>query len=271
MDYQTFEPHPDLSPIVKYYWTLEVPYDPQNEKQKIIPDGDIEMTFNLADNIKRYTSDDDFILNPSAAVMGQRTVSYYIEPIGNVESFAICFYPFGFANLIDIPLKELTDREAPLEELFGATLSRNLHRAIIDAQDTQERIKIIEEFLFNKLKEQKTTDTIVRTTIDAMLESKGASPIKEIIKNDKSKRRQLERKFSKLIGLSPKQLGKVIRMQAALQLMLNDTTENLTHVAYESGYYDQAHFIKDFKEFTEINPSSFLEDRAMELSSLFYK
>jgi transcriptional regulator GlxA family with amidase domain len=86
-----------------------------------------------------------------------------------------------------------------------------------------------------------------------------------------SKRRQLERKFKKHIGVSPKQLGKVIRLQTALKMLLNEETESLTHIAYESEYYDQAHFIKDFKEFTGTNPKDFLGNENMSLSALFYK
>ena len=75
----------------------------------------------------------------------------------------------------------------------------------------------------------------------------------------------------KQIGISPKQLGKVIRLQTALKMLLNHKTETLTQIAYENEYYDQAHFIKDFKEFTGTNPKEFLEDRQNVLSSLFYK
>ena len=52
MNYQTCKPHNDLESIVKFYWTLEVPFDPKNQKQKIVPDGCIEMTFNFGDKIK---------------------------------------------------------------------------------------------------------------------------------------------------------------------------------------------------------------------------
>jgi hypothetical protein len=60
VNYQTYSPHPDLSSFVKFYWTLEVPFDPNNKKQKIIPDGCIEMTFNLGDGIKRFTNEVDY-------------------------------------------------------------------------------------------------------------------------------------------------------------------------------------------------------------------
>ena len=123
----------------------------------------------------------------------------------------------------------------------------------------------------NKLNDKTTIDNIVKTTIDALLLTQGSAQIKTILKEDLSKRRQLERKFKKQIGISPKQLGKVIRLQTALKILLNDEAENLTSIAYKSEYYDQAHFIKDFKEFTGINPKEFLGNESMALSTLFYK
>ena len=80
MKYQTFQPQPDLSALVKFYWTLEVPFDPTNQKQKIIPDGCIEMTFNFKDKIKRYVSDNDFIVHPNAMIMGPVSYTHLTLP-----------------------------------------------------------------------------------------------------------------------------------------------------------------------------------------------
>ncbi len=270
MNYQTFHPHPDLSALVKFYWTLEVPFDPNNQKQKIIPDGCIEMTFNLEDKIKRYTSDRDFIVHPNAMVMGQRTKSYYIEPLGNVNSFAVCFYPYGFANFISSPLENLVDVETPIERLFGEVPAKALEQKIVQASNTKERIEIIEAFLLDKLNKNTTIESLVKTTVDSLLATKGSSSINQLLKDDLPKRRQLERNFKKQIGISPKQLGRVLRLQTALKMLLDDK-ENLTSIAYESAYFDQAHFIKDFKEFIGTTPKEFLGNENMALSALFYK
>lgn len=270
MNYQTYAPHADLSALVKFYWTLEVPFDPKNEKQMIIPDGCIEMTFNFADPIKKYISEDAFVIQPQSMVMGQRTKSFYIQPLGNVDSFAICFYPYGFANFVNAPLESLVDIEVPIEELFGEIQAMNLEEAISGAENTLDRIKIIEAFLFNHLSEESLAENLVKSTVDTLLTVNGNASIKQILKSDLSKRRQLERNFKKQIGISPKQLGRVLRLQTALKLMLNDH-ENLTHIAYESDYFDQAHFIKDFKEFIGTTPKDFLRNENMALSALFYR
>ncbi|WP_373497431.1 helix-turn-helix domain-containing protein [Aquiflexum sp.] len=204
-------------------------------------------------------------------LLGQITEQFYIEPSGYVNTFAVRFYPYGFANFIDIPLNELGNKETPLRKLFGDKVSEQLSQEVIQAKTTNERIIVIEGFLFNSLCDKKTIDNIVKYTIDTMYLSKGSKSLNAILKDDLTKRRQLERNFLKQIGLSPKQLSKVIRLQATLQMLLNHTTESLTEIAYENEYYDQAHFVKDFKEFTGIRPKDFLKDEKMALSSLLYK
>ena len=271
MNYQTFQPHPDLESVISCYWTLEVPKTDDAQRQRIIPDGTIEMAFILGDDIKRYTSDDDFILQPRAMVLGQTIEPFYIEPTGYVNTFAIRFYPYGFANFVTEPIKNLVNKETPIELLFGERTTKKLEQKIIQAEDAEQRIDIIESFLLDRLSEKSTVDNIVKTTIDTLLLTKGSASIRTILKEDISKRRQLERKFVKQIGISPKQLGKVIRLQTALKMLLNEEGESLTNVAYKSEYYDQAHFIKDFKEFTGVNPKEFLGNENMALSALFYK
>jgi hypothetical protein len=271
MNYQIYKPHSDLQTIVKCYWTLEVPEQKDVQRQLILPDGCMDMCFTLGDDIKRHTGDDDFIIQPRQMLLGQITERFYIEPTGYVNTFAVRFYPYGFANFIDLPFNQLRNKETPLKKLFGAEIAEQLSQEIIQARTTAERIDIIERFLFERLNDKATIGNIVKSTIDTMFLSNGSKPLNAILKYDLPKRRQLERNFNKQIGLSPKQLSKVIRLQATLQMLLNQTTETLTNIAHESEYYDQAHFIKDFKEFTGITPKEFLTDGRMTLSSLLYK
>lgn len=271
MNYQTYKPNKDIESIVKFYWTLKVPFDPKNQKQKIIPDGCVEMTFNFGDKIRKYTSENDFILHPNTMVMGQRTKSFDIWPTGNVDTFAICFYPIGFANFVKMPLENLVDKETPISELFGQVAVYELEQQMIKAINTQQRIEIIEIFLLKILNETNTISNIVKSTVDALLKTNGTKPINVLLKDDISKRRQLERHFKKQIGISPKQLGKAIRLQTTLNLLLNNKSQTLTDIAYESDYFDQNHFIKDFKDLVGVTPKEFLGSENMALSFLFYK
>ncbi|MGH1366472.1 MAG: AraC family transcriptional regulator [Calditrichia bacterium] len=270
MNYQTFPPHPDLAALIKCYWILQVPADIDAPRQRIIPDGCIEMIFTLGEDIKRYTSEEDFIIQPRAMILGQTIEPFFIQPTGRVETFAIRFYPYGFANFANAPIISLANKETPIAQLFGDKPAGELEQSIIAAKDTQGRIEIIEDFLNTKLKEQSTIDNIVKSTVDAIFQSKGSKSIHAILKDELPKRRNLERKFLKQVGISPKQLGKVIRLQTALTMILSEQRESLTQIAYDSDYYDQSHFIKDFKEFTGTNPKEFSKDQQHILSSLFY-
>jgi hypothetical protein len=271
MDYQTYQPHSDLESLVKCYWTLEVPAEMAGKRQRIIPDGCLDMAFILGDDIKRYTSKGEFIIQPRAMVLGQITEPFFVEPTGSVNSFAVRFYPYGFSNFVLTPIKDLTNKETPLTLLFGEETAKELGQKVTEAEDTKARIKIVENFLFKRLNDQVFIDDIVKETIDTMFLTRGNTSVKAALKNDLSKRRQLERRFTQQIGISPKQLGKVIRLQTALKMMLEPKPESLTKIAYDSDYYDQAHFTKDFKEFTGTTPKAFFEDEEMVLSSLLYK
>ena len=125
------------------------------------------------------------------------------------------------------PISTLANKETPIELLFGDCPAKELEVAIIQAPGTKQRIGIINQFLLQKLGERSIVDNIVKTTIDALLATNGNAPVSVILKEDQSKRRQLERKFLKQIGISPKQLGKVIRLQSALKMLLNEDEKKI--------------------------------------------
>lgn len=97
----------------------------------------------------------------------------------------------------------------------------------------------------------------------------GKISVNELSQQININRRQLERRFSSAIGMSPKQLSKTIRLQSTLKQLLHKEYTNLTALAHDAEYYDQAHFIKDFKEFTGLTPKEFYGDN-LQMSYLFY-
>ena len=109
MDYNTFEPSEDLAPFINFYWTLEVPPEESTEKQIIVPDGGIELAFILGDDIKRFISDTDFVLQPRAMVLGQTNKPFYVQPTGYVHSFAVSFSPLRWSFVTTLPLTALTN------------------------------------------------------------------------------------------------------------------------------------------------------------------
>ncbi len=266
MDYQTFPPHADLASIIKCYWTLDSPREVYPQVQTIVPDGCMEMIFHYGDLYNQYI-DGKAVLQPRSCVFGQLTEPLKIEPTGVTGIFSVRFHHDGFIPFATIPIKEMDDQAVPLEKLFG-NHGRALEEKVLQAPTVRQKIEHVEVFLLERLNAE-TIDGIVQATVDLLLNVSGKISVNELSRQTNINRRQLERKFSSAIGLSPKQLSKTIRLQTTLKHLLNKEYTSLTALALESEYYDQAHFIKDFKEFTGFTPKEFYGD-TLQMSLLFY-
>jgi AraC-like DNA-binding protein len=267
MNPKVFEPNIELKEFVKRYWTLESEKENTPLKNIIVPDGTMKLIFHYRDTYKHHAQNGEIIILPKCFLIGQLTQPYIIEPIGETGSFVVQFEPNGFLPFTTIPIKEMENTAIPLDKLFGEN-GLKLGEQILNANSTTERIQIIEAFLFDKLADKKTIDNIVKSTIETILNVNGHFVVNEFSKSKNINRRHLSRKFSSAIGLSPKQLSKTIRIQATLKTLLNNENQSLTDLAYENEYYDQAHFIKDFKEFTGLTPKEFYGD-SLKMSLIF--
>ena len=268
MNYQTFESNQDLTTLIKCYWTLESPKEKTPEKQTIVPDGCIEIIFHYGDLYRQYTENGNSIIQPKCFVIGQLTRPLEIQPTGKTGIFAVRFHPNGFLPFTTIPIKEMENTAISLEKFFGK-VGQEIEQKVLNASSTSERIALIESFLLNRLTDTITVDRIVKSTVETIMTANGQLSVNELSEQTNINRRQLVRKFSSTIGLSPKQLSKTIRLQATLKMLLSKQFTSLTALAYENEYYDQAHFIKDFKELTGYTPKEFYGSN-LKMSSLFY-
>jgi len=117
-----------------------------------------------------------------------------------------------------------------------------------------------EEFLKQILAKQRIEENYV-TRAARMICNSQIKSIQEISEKVNISQRQLERKFAELIGVSPKQYLRLTRIKKVIQMIEHNQSLNLTDIAYYCGYFDQAHFIKDFKHITDQTPSSYINER----------
>lgn len=267
MDYQTYLPSESLSDFVKCYWTLEAPKEDNPDRQRIVPDGCMEMIIHYGDHYKQFCEDESSFHQPRSFVFGQLTRQLEIAATGVTGIIAVRFYPDGFIPFSTMPVSAMENRAVALTELYGQD-GEALERAIVSAQNYQERITILEAFLVNRLNNKNTIDVITASSIETLLSLKGQLTIDQLAVQQSTSRRQLERRFATIVGLSPKQLAKIIRLQHTLKSLEQNQFNNLASLAVENGYFDQAHFIKDFKEFTGMTPKQFYAD-SLKMSSLF--
>lgn len=262
-------PSQELAGIVKEYWTLESPQEATPQKNVIIPDGCMKLIFHYGAPYRHYLEDDLSELLPNCFLIGQLTRPYVVAPTGATGTFFVCFHPDGFLPFTQLPIKAMENRAIPLDELFGQE-GTALGEQILSAASTASRVSIAEQFLLNRLTSEDAKDVLVRHIVDMILTGNGQWSVTELSNHHHIHRRQLVRKFTAAIGLSPKQLSKTIRLQATLKRLLSEDVKTLTELAYSFDYTDQAHFIKDFKEFTGLTPKAFYGD-LLKMSLIFEK
>lgn len=267
MQYKTYKPSHSLAPWIKCFWSLEAPAEDVPIKQRIVPDGCMEMIFHCGEVYAQYQKDGTCILQPRSFVFGQIGDSLEIQATGITNILAARFHPEGFAPFTSMTLGEMKNKAIPLVTLFGEA-GNLLEEKVIGVTDNHKRIQYIESFLWQQLKGEETMERMIRPAVEVLMRLKGQVSVGELADQLKISRRQLERKFSKGIGLSPKQLSKIIRLQAGLKMLEQKQFTSLTDLAYDSGYFDQAHFIRDFKAFTGMSPKQFYAGN-LKMSSLF--
>ncbi|MEL1245085.1 helix-turn-helix domain-containing protein [Flavobacterium sp. DGU11] len=260
MDYKVYTPSDALSKQVRYYWSLESGDDVQApESHRIFPDGCIELIFHYSGLFRTYDEINNAQTQPLSFVHGQLTSFIEVESTGVIGIFSVRFNPAGLKPFTDTPVQDFTDISVDVREIWGedGTL---LEKEMLGAANNEERVVIIESFLLKKLEAVSFDNSDVEYCVDAMLKSEGTVSIDKLADELEIGKRQLERKFIAAVGLSPKMLARIIRFQNTLQLIEKKEFTNFTNVAYDGGFYDQAHFIKDFKEFTGLNPKQYFSE-----------
>jgi AraC-like DNA-binding protein len=267
MNYQIFTPNPELSTFIKCFWSLDTDREEQPMKQRVLSDGCMEMLFHYGDQYRQYFEDGTFIIQPKCFVFGQISKFIEIEPTGTTGILSARFHPDGLAPFLDIPVTQLDNRACSLDELFGEE-GRTLSEAVLQASDNAQRIAIIEKYFLDSMADREIIDSATKSCVDLILQSKGQVVVTELTDKLNITRRNMERKFNSLIGMSPKQLSRVTRLQATIKMLQENRFTSLTSVAYENGYFDQAHFIKDFKDFTGLSPKDFYAEN-LTMTALF--
>ncbi|OSZ77849.1 AraC family transcriptional regulator [Chitinophagaceae bacterium IBVUCB2] len=267
MNYQVYTPSPELQPFIKCFWKLDDEGVDVPVRQRVVPDGCMEMIFHYGDNYKQYFEDGNSIIQPKCFVFGQITNYLEIEPTGVTGIVAARFNPDGLTPFISMPIAALENKAVEISKVFGEK-GIQLEKEVFRATDNSQRIKLIETFLLSFLADPNIFHTITKSCVEAILQSQGQLSVLELADKMNVNRRNLERKFTTAIGMSPKQLSRAVRLQAAIKMLQENSFTNLTSLAYENGYYDQAHFIKDFKEFTGISPRHFFNGN-MKFAALF--
>ena len=169
--------------------------------------------------------------------------------------------PYAIPALFGKPATEITDELPDLSALLGQE-GKDLEEQVMDAAGNDERLRMIISFLERKIGFLNRPE--IMHAAQAICGRKGNINLKELAHQSCLSQRQFERKFKELIGFTPKLFSRIVRFNALLSKP-QKAYRSLTEVAYDFGYYDQAHFIQDFKEFSGYNPGLYFSGKAGEI------
>lgn len=255
MRYQVYDPAPALLPYVKCYWSLEAPAAEQASRDRIFPDGCMELVFHYGDLFRKYTAGKAGVIQPRSFVHGQLTQFMELEATGSAGIFSVRFRPGGVRPFMAVGLHEITGAYASTADLWGND-GRVLEDRVLHACDNLRRVKVVEDFLLRRLARVAVPPKAAHA-IRVIAETNGMMDMERLARVCGVSRRHLERVVMPVVGVSPKVLARVVRFQYMLSMLERGGAGNLTSLALEGGFYDQAHFVRDFKEFTGFSPGQY--------------
>jgi len=174
--------------------------------------------------------------------------------------FGAYLYPFAIPYLFSIPTSELSDQMPDLESLHGGNNSE-LEEKIMLAVNNRQRVSILSSYLEKNLLNSASRQSAFFSIISDIIHSGSLMPVDELAKRSFLSTRQFERNFKNFSGFSPKLYSRIIRFQTATN-HYGSNNKTLTDIAYDCGYYDQSHFIHDFKQFSGCHPKQYFSGKA---------
>lgn len=257
MTFKEIVPCLQLRPYIKGFYFYESNSAPSFD-DIVFPSGNMEVIFNLGEGNWLTRKDGVFHTTPAIELWGQITKPLAIKSNGKNIMLGIRFYPYSAAYFFKENVAEFNNDISDAADLFGPSI-QTLHIRLLETADLHNRIILVEEYLLNRLSitdKKHNKIKLIGEIADSLKNDCTNEKIVSISLRNNISTRYLNQLFSQYTGLAPKLFCKINRFQYSLNL-LNTNTQKLTGVAYEAGYFDQSHFIREFKLFTGITPTSF--------------
>ena len=239
--FQIIKPVPVLSPYIRHYWILQddaaVPVS-----ERTLPIGCMQLVFHKG---KQLFLQNDLKLQPQSFICGQSIGFSDVLSTGRIEMITVVFQPYAAKALLHIPVHLFHGKDVAMDEVEDVELS-DLAKQVTDTSDNIVCIRLIEQFFLRRLY---TFSGYNLKRMSAVFQEINLQPqinIPQLSEAACLSSKQFGRVFADYVGTTPKEYLRIVRMQRALFLLQQDATLPFAQVAYECGYSDQSHMIKEF-------------------------
>jgi AraC-like DNA-binding protein len=244
-------PHPLLSGYIDRYWSWE------SEKPCYMPQVSPGSGMDFYFHYRQPFIIDDYGTLPASHLIYSDNRSRKILPAGQIGFVAVRFRSGMFGNFTRIPVYELADSFVDagiLWKLKGTQIAEQMTAAL----SFKERVRLLEIFLLQQLDIYKKADSLWKEVTKSLFYHHDAGRLAQLAKKMNITPRHFRRAFREANGMTPKHFQQLSRFRAVLKQLLIDRNTNYLPVALDKGYFDQTHFIKEFKTFMGETPTSFL-------------
>lgn len=238
-------PGSTLAPYVECYWALSAE-QAAPWKSRILPDGSNDLIIDLS-------------AEPRPFVVGAMRRADVVPLSGRVDLLGVRFRPGGALPFLRVPLNQLTDKHVALDALWGGAAD-SLADAVA-AAPPGDRVTVLERMLLAGLRQPRLDDDLILRAVTLMRRTRGGIGIRAAAQALGTGERRLERAFDLAVGLSPKRFARVLRFLGAVREIGRLAARPLAAVAFDSGYSDHPHFIREFKRLAGVTPAQFAAER----------
>lgn len=253
----TAAPHRSVRPHVRRYvgW-WEHRTTPLYRRE--LPSAEVPLIISFGAPIRLFdVADRSASTNLGSFAAGAYDVHVVVEANGSQGGIQIDFTILGMRLFLGRPLADLTNRGVALEDIFGSDANR-LTSELHDAPTWEARFDLLDREIASRIASAKRPASEVLCTWTRIVNSGGTATIKSLVEETGWSQKHLIGQFREHIGLAPKMFARVMRFGSAVDRLRQRDHASLTELALDCGYYDQAHFDRDFRAFAGVTPTELI-------------
>jgi AraC-like DNA-binding protein len=226
-----------------------------------LPSGNIPLIINFGSRVREYDRRKPKLWTERRAfISGLQDSAVLVEGTGPGGGIQVNFTALGARLFLARPLKEFTNQTINLDDVFNAFANR-LEAQLFDARSWEGKFALLDREILQRLNRARHPVPAVSWAWQRLSSTAGRAKISDLVQKIGWSERYFSRQFEEQIGLTPKVLGRILRFHRAVRTLTRPAEVRLAELALDCGYYDQAHFTHDFREFSGITPSELMASR----------
>ena len=262
MIYRSHIPRAPLSEFIEWFWYYEG-LEPEAPMERVLPHGALELIIDLRSEPKRLFDREDqrrFTRFRRGWLSGAHSGYIVIEAMAGGSMIGAHFKPGGAHPFFRFPVNELQDSVVELENIWGRAFD-TLRDELLEAPTAAAKFRVLEEFLLEQARGSSIAPLRVSYALKRFEADPSADTIQSLAGELGVSHKHFIHEFSRWVGLTPKLFCRIRRFQQVLARIETSRAVEWADVSNACGYYDQAHFIRDFRHFSGLNPSAYVTDR----------